>query len=225
MITETYKLKTVAGGPTFLEPHSLAIRIWHWALVVFIFGAVTTVGLATFVFNTGQNIPLVQHQLQGKGVTVDAPTARAVSHAFNDKVWFLHKWIGYGIALLVLSRWLLEVLLPAPERLARKMRLAAGFQPTTPEQEREKKHYLTIKWTYIVFYVLILVMALTGLVLAFEDVAFFQSIRRPVKSVHSFTQYLIYAFALIHIAGVVRADNLRYPGLVSRMISGRKTHL
>jgi cytochrome b561 len=222
MITETYKERTVKG-PTFLEPHSLAIRIWHWALVVFIFSAVTTVALATFVFNTRQNIPMVQQQLQGKGVTVDAPTARAVSHAFNDRVWFLHKWIGYGIVLLVLARGLLEVFQPASENVARKMRYAAGFMPTTVEQAREKKHYLTIKWTYVVFYVLILVMALTGLVLAFEDVAFFQSIRRPVKSVHNFTQYLIYAFALLHIAGVVRADNLRYPGLVSRMIGGGRT--
>lgn len=224
MITETYKLKVVKG-PTFLEPHSLAIRIWHWALVVFIFGAVTTVALATFVFNTRQNVPLVQEQLQGKGITVDAPTARAVSHAFNDKVWLLHTWIGYGIAILVLTRWLLEVFQPGPEKLGKKMRFAAGFQATTAEQVREKKHYLTIKWSYVLFYVLILVMASTGLVLAFENVAFFQSIRRPVKSVHSFTQYLIYAFALLHIAGVVRADNLRYPGLVSKMISGRKTHL
>lgn len=142
MITETCKLEAVKG-PTFLEPHSLAIRIWHWALVVFIFGAVTTV------------VP--------------------------------------------------------------------GFQPTTAEESNEKKHYLTIKWTYVVFYILILVMASTGPVLAFENVPFFQQIRRPVKSVHSFTQYLIYAFALLHIAGVVPADNLHYPGLVSRMIGGGKT--
>jgi len=224
MIPETTKLKVIKV-PTFLEPHSLAIRIWHWTLVVFIFGAVTTVTLATFVFNTRQNVPLVQQQLQGKGLTVDAPTAQAVSHAFNDKVWLLHTWVGYGIAFLVLSRWLLEFFQPAPERLRKKMRLAAGFQPTTAEEVSERKHYLTIKWTYVVFYVLILVMAATGLVLAFENVAFFERIRRPVKSVHSFTQYLIYAFALLHIAGVVRADNLRYPGLVSRMIGGGTTRL
>ena len=221
MITETYNLKA-AKGPSFHEPHSLAIRIWHWTLVVFIFGAITTVVLATFVFNTGQNIPLVQQQLQGKGVMVNSAAARAVSHAFNDRVWLLHTWIGYGIALLVLSRWLLEVFQPTPEKLRKKMRLAAGFRPTTAAEAGEKKHYLTIKWTYVVFYVLILVMATTGLVLAFENVPFFQHIRRPVKSVHSFTQYLIYAFALLHIAGVVRADNLRYPGLVSRMIGGGK---
>jgi cytochrome b561 len=224
MIIETNNL-TAVKGPTFLEPHSLGIRIWHWTLVVFIFSAITTVALATFVFNTGRNIPLVQQELQGKGITADVPAARAVSHAFNDKLWELHTWIGYGIVLLVLSRWLLEFFQPSPEKLARKMRFAADFAPTTPEQKGSKEHYLLAKWGYVLFYVLILVMALTGLVLAFEDVAFFRSIRRPVKSVHNFTQYLIYAFALFHIIGVVRADNLHYPGLVSRMISGRKTRL
>jgi cytochrome b561 len=222
MITETNKLRAVSP-PTFLASHSLAIRIWHWTLFVFILGAVTTVVLATFVFNTSKNTPMVQQQLQQKGLTVDAPTAMAVSNAFNDKLWELHTWIGYGIAILVLARWVLEVVQPGPEKLVQKMRHAAVFVPTTVEQAGEKRHYLTVKWNYVVFYVLILVMALTGLVLAFEDVPFFRSIRRPVKTVHNFNQYLIYAFVIIHIVGVVRADNRRYPGLVSGMINGKRT--
>ena len=49
-------------------------------------------------------------------------------------------------------------------------------------------------------------MSLTGLVLAFEDVAFLKGIHNPAKQVHSFLQYLIYAFILIHLSGDTRAD-------------------
>lgn len=206
-----------------LEPHGLAIRIWHWIFFVLIFSTITTVGLATFVFNTGKNIPLVQQQLQGKGVTVDTQTARAVSHAFNDKCWELHTWIGYAIVIFVLSRLVLELVLPMQEKLSGKLRLARTFMPTTVEQAHEKKHVVAVKYTYVCFYALILVMALTGIVLAFETVPFFRGIRRPARSVHNFTQYLIYAFILIHITGVIRADIGKYPGLVSGMINGRKT--
>src|ERR1700742_5165250 len=97
MTTQTNKLRAVSE-PVFLTTHSLAIRVWHWTFVIFIFAAITTVALATFVFNTGRNIPLVQQQLQQKGITVDAQSARAVSHAFNDKCWELHTYIGYGLA-------------------------------------------------------------------------------------------------------------------------------
>ena len=93
------------------------------------------------------------------------------------------------------------------------------------EQADEKKHYLTVKWSYIIFYVLITVMALSGLVLAFEDVAFLRNIQRPVRTVHNFTQYLIYAFAILHVVGVVRADNSRYHGLVSGMIGSKKRRI
>jgi Ni,Fe-hydrogenase I cytochrome b subunit len=141
-------------APSSLEAHSSSIRIWHWLFFIFIFCSITTVALATFVFNTGKNIPMVQEQLQGKGVTADAAAARAVSHAFNDKLWELHTWIGIGLAL--------------------------------------------------------------------EDVPFFRGIRKPIKTVHNFAQYFTYAFVLIHIGGVIWAENRGLPGLVSGMINGKK---
>ena len=178
--------------------------------------------MATFVFRTGRNIPLVQQQLQKNGVIVDVSTARAVSHAFNDKLWAWHTWFGYGIAALVLARIILELFQPNEEKLRIKIRRALGFAATSHDQHQEKRHYLTVKWTYVLFYALILTMALTGLGLALEDVSFFGEIRGGIKSVHSFCQYLIYAFILFHLAGVIRADNRRHPGLVSGMINGKK---
>jgi Ni/Fe-hydrogenase 1 B-type cytochrome subunit len=209
-------------GTTFNEVHSRVIRIWHWLFFVLISSAIITVVLATFVFNTRQNIPLVQDQLQRNGISADVQAARAVSHAFNDKLWELHTWIGYFIAAFVLGRFLLEIFQPGEERLSVKIRLAMGFVPASPEQGKEKRHYLLVKWSYLLFYLLILVMALTGLGLALEDVPFFRAARRGIKSVHSFTQYLIYAFVLLHISGVIVAEVSRYPGIISGMINGKR---
>jgi len=183
---------------------------------------IITVAFATYVFNTGQNIPLVQEQLQQKGVTVDKPQARAVSHAFNDRLWELHTWIGYFIAAFLLGRFILEVFQPGEEKLRVKMRSAMGFTAASPEQDQDKRHYLRVKWSYLLFYLLIGVMAVTGLGLALEDVPFFRGIGKPIRSVHSFTQYLIYAFILCHLIGVIAADVRKYPGLVSGMINGKK---
>lgn len=210
------------NAPSFNERHSLAIRIWHWIFFMLLTATITTVGLATYVFDTGQNIPMVQDELQQKGVTVDKLAARAVSHAFNDKLWELHTWIGYFIAAFVLGRFLLEIFQPSDEKINVKLRRAMGFNATLPEEISEKRKYIQVKWTYVFFYGCILVMALTGLGLAFEDVPFFKDLRKTIKSIHSFTQYLIYGFILLHLTGVIVADVRRYPGLVSGMINGKK---
>jgi Ni,Fe-hydrogenase I cytochrome b subunit len=74
----------------------------------------------------------------------------------------------------------------------------------------------------VIFYVLIGTMALTGLGLAFEEVPVFRNWHRGISKVHQFVQYFIYAFILIHLVGVIRADLGRDKGLVSGMIHGGK---
>jgi cytochrome b len=215
------KLNT-ASAPGFHDPNSLPIRIWHWLLFLLITASITTVGLASFGFRTATNIPLVQRQLQQKGVSVDENTARAVSHAFNDKLWTWHTWLGYGIAALLLARVVVELFQTSEEKFRNRIRRALGFVPASGEEAQQKRHYLGVKWTYLVFYALILVIALTGLGLAFKNQPFLHGIKGGMKNVHSFTQYLIYGFILIHLVGVIAADGRRHPGVVSGMINGQK---
>lgn len=209
------------SSPTFNKTHSLSIRLWHWLFFLLILGAITTVTLSKFLFNTGQNISLVQNELIQKGITIDNNTARSVSHAFNDKLWHLHTWIGYGIAFLVLSRLIIELTLGKDEKTGINIKKAIKFIPATAEEREEKNKFLLIKWVYVLFYALMVVMALTGLGLAFEDVPFFHASRHQIKSVHSFIQYPIYAFIIVHLIGVVRADLKKYPGIISSMINGK----
>jgi Ni/Fe-hydrogenase 1 B-type cytochrome subunit len=65
-------------------------------------------------------------------------------------------------------------------------------------------------------------MALTGLCLAFEDdVPLLKSIH-AFRQIHAFTMYLILAFIVVHIAGVLLAERKDSGGIVSDMINGGK---
>jgi Ni,Fe-hydrogenase I cytochrome b subunit len=78
-----------------------------------------------------------------------------------------------------------------------------------------------VKYGYLIFYFFILIMALSGLGLAFEENPFFRSLREVFSTIHSVTQSLIYLFVVIHLTGVIRADLTDNKGMVSRMINGK----
>ena len=209
--------------PTFQEKHPLSIRLWHWILFVAMSCTLITVLLASTIFRTRNTTALVTDELQQKGVTVNPEQARAVSHAFSDKLWDLHTLIGYVICGLLLSRMLIEISLPGGEKLRTKLKNALQFKSAAAGAMDDRQHYLLAKRSYVVFYFLILVMALTGLGLAFEDVPWLKgSTHKFIKQVHSITQYLIYGYILLHLCGVIRTDKGKNAGLVSRMIHGKK---
>jgi Ni/Fe-hydrogenase 1 B-type cytochrome subunit len=207
---------------TFNEKHSLGIRIWHWTFFILLAATMITVLFASTLFRTGNNITLVRDQLQQNKLAADQDQARAVAHAFSDKLWELHTWIGYFIVAFLVGRFILEIFQPSDEKLSNKVKKAMGFQLVSTEQKVEQLHYTRVKWGYILFYGLMLVMAITGLGLAFEDVPFFNNMRGALKQIHNLTQYGIYGFVFIHLTGVIIAETGRYPGVVSGMLHGKK---
>ncbi|HLZ85876.1 MAG TPA: hypothetical protein VKQ52_01495, partial [Puia sp.] len=123
------------------ERHNLAIRIWHWTFFIVLTASLITVGLASTVFRTRNNIALVQNQLRQKGVVVDQDQARAVAHEFNDKLWELHTWLGYILVFFLVARAIIEIAGPGEERLRTRIKAALAFKPATVEQKGEQQHY------------------------------------------------------------------------------------
>lgn len=196
----------------------LSIRIWHWLVFLFFTAAITTVILASTLFTTSKNISMVQEQIQQGGGTVTDKQARNVAHEYSDKLWMLHKYIGFGLSFLLLWRIVAEVSVSKEKKLQTRIKRAMGF----PEQTGDRNHYLMVQYIYFIFYFLFFVMALTGLVLAFEDVAWLRPVHNASKQIHSLVQWGLYAFIIMHIVGVIRADISSYSGIVSRMINGKK---
>ena len=222
-----YKLSATRSAlrQDFNEPHARAIRVWHWAFFVLMTGQLVTVLLASTLFKTRNNTGMVQQELQHQGVTISPDQARGVAHAFNDRLWDWHTYIGYCICGFLLARVVIELTLSRDERLAAKIRAALAIRRSASGATAVQKHYLQVKWGYVLFYCLILTMALTGLGLAFEDVPFLKVIHGTIKQVHSFGQYLIYGFIVLHLGGVILADVGQHQGIVSGMIHGKKRTL
>lgn len=213
---------TLSKSP-FYSQHSLLLRIWHWLTFLFIMGSIVTVLVNSTVLSPRENIKLVQEQLQRKGVTVTDEQAFAVSHEYEDKMWDVHKLIGFGLAALFLFRILIETVVPSEERIINKFRKAKEIQRRNDNNKTEYTHYLRVRLTYSIFFLLLFCMILTGLGMAFgRDLGFSRDIFRSIKNFHAFIQYLIYAFIVVHLVGVILAENGKLKGIVSGMINGNK---
>jgi Ni/Fe-hydrogenase 1 B-type cytochrome subunit len=202
------------------QRYSAALRLWHWASFIVMSASLITVLLASTVFKTKPNVPVVVEQVQSKGGQVTNEQAWAVAHEFNDKFWELHKWLGVGLCVLLLVRLILVFTQPGEENLMGKLKMAKLLPAAGGEAAADRLHFIRVKQSYLAFYVLLGIMGLTGLVLAFEDVEMLKPIHQASKQIHSFSQYLMYFFILIHLGGVIRADLGRNRGMVSSMING-----
>jgi len=197
---------------------SAYLRIWHWLTFLFFLASISTVIFGSTLFKTKENIAMVQEQAMHKGGVLTNDQARAIAHEFSDKLWMLHKYIGFGLSILMLLRIIIEVAASKQDTVMGRIKAAASI----PVKDAEQKHYINVNKSYLLFYILFITMSFTGLVLAFEDVKFLDPIHKISKQIHSYVQYGMYAYMVLHIVGVVLADTDKYPGIVSRMINGKK---
>jgi Ni/Fe-hydrogenase 1 B-type cytochrome subunit len=217
------KSQTLSAGiqNLFLQKHSVAIRTWHWIIFLFIVSSMVTVLFASTLLDPRDNIGMVQEQLQKNGLTVTQDQAFAVSHEYEDKVWGVHKWIGFGIVFLLLSRLVIELTQPGEEKLRSRLKAAIALYKQNDAIKKTYRHFIGVKLTYTLFYVLILFMALTGLGMAFgRDIGLSRNVYGTIREIHSFGQYCMYAFVLVHLCGVIVADTTNAKGIVSGMING-----
>jgi len=214
---------SVSETSPFIQSHSASLRIWHWLTFLFITGSIVTVLLNSTLLSPRDNVKMVQEQLAKKGATVTDEQAFAVSHEYEEKMWDVHKLIGYGLAFLLLARVVIEFTQPEEEKMRYRLKIAAiRFKENGPKKF-EYRHYLRVKRSYMLFFLLLFCMALTGLGMAFgRDLGLSRGIHGFIKEVHEIVQYLMYAFIVIHLAGVIIAENGKIKGIVSGMINGNR---
>ena len=221
---ESSDVKLKQGSSYFMQRHSLMIRIWHWLAFLIISGSIITVLINSTLTDQRENIILVQDQLKSRDVVVTEDQAFAVTREYEDKFWGVHKWLGIGLAFMVIARVMIELIEPNEEKTGSRIRKTIGLYNQNDDNKLEYKHFLGVKLGYLLFYTLLVNMALTGLGLAFgRDLGFSKELDNTIKEIHSLGQYFMYAFVLIHLGGVIIAENKKSSGIVSGMINGNKT--
>jgi cytochrome b len=209
------------ANPHQIKKHSATIRLWHWLNMIVISGSLITVLINSTLLKRPKAAPVIQDELKNSGITVNAKQAGGVAHALADQVWDVHTYFGYVLVGLLFFRLLLEFFQLADQKFIRILKAAFVAFKETKQSRELARHELAVKSIYAVFYLLLVIMALTGLFLAFEDLMEpYKAIRHTVKSVHGFCMYLIIAFIVVHIAGVLFAEHKEGKGIVSDMING-----
>jgi len=204
------------------EPHSLAIRIWHWLSYFSISGLLMTVLASSYLFGTKKNIAFVLNQAKESGVTMNSTQAKDLAHAYNDKIWYWHGNIGIVLSILFLFRIVVEIFLSKEEKFIG--RLKKGLKSWNHQGiGHGTKHYVRVKFIYLVFYAILLVVVSTGLMLYFaDDNKLLHQMEHNIKQVHNFCMYLVLGFIVVHLGGLIIAENTNLQGVVSDMINGGK---
>jgi len=220
---ETNQINSTTVPSFFIQEHSMMIRIWHWLTFIVISGIILTVLINSTLTNQRKNIPMVQEQLKSRNIIVTEDQAFAVTREYEDKFWNVHKLFGYSLAFLLISRVIIELTQPGEEKIRTRIKNALGLYRQKDNNKNEYRHYLRVKTGYLLFYILVIGMALTGLTLAFgRDLSIPRELSRTIREIHSFGQYLMYTFIALHIGGVIVAENMKIRGIVSGMINGNR---
>ena len=120
-------------------------------------------------------------------------------------MWDWHIWLGYALAALVVWRIVLFFTDSGKQ----------NYQNCSEKTTHDK----IVSSIYVIFYALMFLIAATGLLLHFHD--FFnisKDLGHSIKEFHELLYNGILYFVVIHIAGVIMAENKDEKGIVSSMI-------
>ena len=203
------------------KKYSPSLRLWHWINTILISGSLITVLMNATVTDDHTSSAIIKTELQQSGASVNDKQVRSAAHALSDSVWDVHKYFGYCLAGLLLFRLILEFFQLADQKFIRTLKSAYTKYNAIKKDREAARHELAVKLIYSAFYILLLIMVITGLFLAFEDeLRAYKAIRHSVKEVHNFCMYLVLAFITVHLAGVFLAERKNSKGIVSDMING-----
>jgi len=191
-----------------MKKNSLVLKIWHWSNSLLILTLLLTVVLRKTFLSARENAPLLQAELGKLGITLTIDQARTAARALMERMWDWHPVIGIILCSVFLLR-VLEFFLKKEWKKASRASWASL-----------NSHGKLVRVVYSVFFTVLIIMGLTGLAMEYggEFLGFTKPLLHSIQDVHEVFMWGVIGFIVLHILGLIRAENTDDPGVVSRMI-------
>jgi Ni,Fe-hydrogenase I cytochrome b subunit len=209
--------------PVSTHDYSAPLRVWHWGNALLVAGQLITILFIKVIVKPKALVPEFQAAAQRAGGTLTKEQGMNIARLMSERLWDWHIAIGLALAAFWAYWLVLQLTAPAERRFtARLAATARRYRLVPPTEHADARHELLVKLSYAAFYLFISVMVITGLALTWaDDVAWLHRLEHSVKAVHNVTMYLLIAFVVGHVVGVVWAELTKDHGLISRMVGGK----
>jgi cytochrome b561 len=147
---------------------------------------------------------IIQDYLSGTDQVLSQDQLIILAKKIRQPMWNWHIYIGYVLTGLFSLRFILP--------LFGNMKFQNPFVKNLSIKEKFQK------WTYIIFYLCVVISLVTGLIIEFGP----KELKVSMEEIHVLGIYYLVGFIVIHLAGVFVAEFTNQKGIISRIVSGSK---
>jgi len=184
--------------------YSRIYRIIHWAIAISFLLLLVTMFLRLTWMNKNNVADIIHTYLVGTDQTLSQDQLIVLAKKIRQPMWNWHIYIGYVLV------GLFSIRLSLP--LFGKIKFQNPFAKDLSIKEKFQK------WTYIIFYVCVIISLITGLIIELGP----KDLKKPMEDIHILSTYYLIPFIAIHLAGVLIAEFTTQKGIISRIVSGSK---
>ncbi|MGG7033704.1 MAG: cytochrome b/b6 domain-containing protein [Flavobacterium sp.] len=184
--------------------YSVIYRIMHWAIALCFIFLLITIFLRLTWMNKEHVADIIQNYLATTDKTLSREELIVLAKQIRKPMWNWHIYIGYVLTGLFCLRLTLPFFgnMKFANPLNKQLSLKIRFQ----------------YWVYLIFYVCVAISLITGLIIELGP----KRMKNIMEEIHVLSIYYLILFLIIHLGGVLIAEFTSQPGIISRIVSGKK---
>lgn len=209
------------SAPSFKAPRPALLRIWHWLNALAMTGTLGTVLLRKTFLSWRTNAQVIENEVRELGGTISADQAANIAKTIRAPMWEWHYIFGFALIGLLAFRIVIALLDRSQLPVLKAWKAFQHFRRLPGAHKAAGAHHLMVQLGYVVFYVMLLLMSISGTVMYFaEPLGVAKETVDNIKGNHELLMWFFVVFVPAHLLGVVVAELRGDRGLVSDMIHG-----